>query len=318
MSFWKRKKVLVTGGTGFIGSAVAEKLIRYGAEVTLTARSKAGTGRNTERKILQCDCTVESQVMHALRGQDIVINLAALVAGIAYNRTHNATMLRDNMAIASTVLEAVRKNGIGRFLFVSSACVYPHDASIPTPESEGMMYVPEETNSGYGWAKRYGEILSAKYAEEFGMNIGVVRPYNAYGPRDHFNDTDSHVIPSLITRIVGGEDPLVVWGSGKQSRSFLYVEDLADGILKAVELYPVPDPINLGSDEEITIADLVDLIRELSGKEPKVTYDVTKPDGSPRRKSDNTKAQKILGFTASTSLRRGLEKTIEWYINQMK
>jgi GDP-L-fucose synthase len=147
------------------------------------------------------------------------------------------------------------------------------------------------------------------------MQIGIVRPYNAYGPGDHFNDVKSHVIPSLIRRITGGEDPLIVWGSGKQTRSFLYVEDLAEAMILALERYPKPDPLNIGSDEEISLSDLVALICRISGKKPKIIFDTTKPDGSPRRKSDNQMAHKLIGFKAKTPLYLGLEKTIKWYLS---
>jgi nucleoside-diphosphate-sugar epimerase len=149
------------------------------------------------------------------------------------------------------------------------------------------------------------------------MKIGIVRPYNAYGPRDHFGN-DSHVIPDLIRRVIAGEDPLLVWGSGKQTRSFLYVQDLAEGMIAAIEKYPVPDPVNLGSDEEVSVKDLVNMIMEISGSKAKVIYDKTKPDGSPRRKSDNTKAKKLLEFRAKTSLQEGLDNTIKWYLSNIK
>ncbi|KKU83760.1 MAG: GDP-L-fucose synthase, partial [Microgenomates group bacterium GW2011_GWA2_47_8] len=151
------------------------------------------------------------------------------------------------------------------------------------------------------------------YAEEYGMKVSIVRPYNCYGPRDHFNPKTSHVIPALIKRVFDGEDPVVVWGSGGQTRAFLYVEDLAEGMMQAVERYPKPDPVNLGTDEEVTIRELVEIIVRLSGKSPKIVFDTTKPDGSPRRNSDNTKAQKHLHFTASTRLEKGLSQTIAWY-----
>jgi len=235
-------------------------------------------------------------------GKDIVINLAAHVAGIEYNRTHQATMLKENIQIAQVMLEAARLHNIERFLTVSSACVYPHKALIPTPETEGMKGEPEPTNGGYGWAKRFSEILSKYYCDQFGMQIGIVRPYNAYGPGDHFDDADSHVIPALITRVMKNENPFSVWGSGNQTRSFLYVQDLALGMLLSVEKYPTPDPINLGSDSEISIKNLIDIICGISGKKLKIVFDTSKPDGSPRRKSDNTKAKRILGFTAETTL----------------
>jgi len=316
--FWKNKKVLVTGGTGFIGSFVVEKLVKRGAVVSVLDTMRGGVIKNIGYlkdtvKFIQGDCSDLETAKEACNKQDVVMNLAAHVGGIEYNRFHQATMLRDNMRIAETMIEAARIAGVERFLVVSSACVYPRDAKIPTPESEGMLREPEPTNGGYGWAKRIAEKLGMYYAEEFGMKVGIVRPYNAYGPRDHFNPTSSHVIPALIKRIVDGENPVVVWGSGKQSRAFLYVEDFAEGLIGVIEKYPVPDPMNIGTDEEITVKKLVHTIIRLSGSKAKVVFDRTKPDGSPRRNCDNTKAKERIGFTSTVSLEEGLRKTIAWY-----
>lgn len=317
-SFWSGKKVLVTGGTGFIGSHVVERLVEFGAKVTVLDKRRNGAIKNIghlKEKItfIQGDCANLETALAACKGQEIVMNLAARVGGIEYNRTHQATMLGDNLLIETIMIEAARRAGVARFLVVSSACIYPHDAVVPTPESEGFRGEPEETNAGYGWAKRMAEKLGMYYAEEFGMKVTIVRPYNAYGPRDHFDPATSHVIPALIKRVFEGEDPVVVWGSGKQTRAFLYVDDLALGMIAAIEKYPVPDPVNLGTDEEITIRELVAMIVALSGRSPKIIFDTTKPDGSPRRNSDNTKAREKIGFVAQTKLRAGLQKIIEWY-----
>jgi GDP-L-fucose synthase len=241
------------------------------------------------------------------------MNIAARVGGIEYNRLHQATMLRDNLLIGTVMIEAARLAKVERFLAVSSACVYPRDCSIPTPEKEGFMDEPEPTNGGYGWAKRMSEKLAEYYAEEFGMKVAIVRPYNCYGPRDHFDPAVSHVIPALIKRVFDGENPVVVWGNGKQTRAFLYVEDMAEGMITAIEKYPVPDPINLGTDEEISIKELIKKIITMSDIKTKVQFDTTKPNGSPRRNSSNKKAIKQTGFIAKTSLDEGLEKTIAWY-----
>lgn len=317
-TFWKDKNVLVTGGTGFIGSHVVEKLVERRANVTVLDNLQNGKIKNIAHlkgsvTFKKGDCTNPKDASDACKGQNVVMNLAARVGGIEYNRTHQATMLGDNLLIETIMLEAARKAGVERFLVISSACVYPHDAIVPTPETEGMRGDPEETNGGYGWAKRMGEKLGAYYAQEFGMNVAIVRPYNCYGPRDHFGPATSHVIPALIKRVFDGEDPVVVWGSGGQTRAFLYVEDLARGMIEAIERYPQPDPVNLGTDEEVTIRDLVKMVVRLSGKTPKIIFDTTKPDGSPRRNSDNTIAKKHLQFTAATRLEEGVSKTIAWY-----
>lgn len=321
-SFWKNKKVLVTGGAGFIGSHLVEKLIRRGAKVTVIDNLQNGKIKNISYlngkvKFLEGDCTNFKDALQACGGKEIVMNLAARVGGIEYNRTHQATMLRDNLNIVITMLEAARKTNVERFLVVSSACVYPRTCSIPTPETEGFDDEPEPTNGGYGWAKRMAEKLGTYYAEEFGMKVAIVRPYNCYGPRDHFGSETAHVIPDLIKKVFDGENPVVVWGSGKQTRAFLYVEDLAEGMIIAIEKYPKPEPLNLGANEEISIKNLVKKIINISGKNIKVKFDITKPDGSPRRNSDNKKAIKAIGFKAAFSLQKGLEKTIKWYENEV-
>lgn len=322
-NFWKNKRVVVTGGAGFIGSHLVEKLTARQAHVTVLDNLQNGTMENIVHlgdtiRVVKGDCTNPKIASTACKGQDIVMNLAARVGGIEYNRTHQATMLRDNVLVATVMLEEARKAGVERFLVVSSACVYPHNCSIPTPESEGFLDEPEPTNGGYGWAKRMAEKLGQYYASEFGMKVGIVRPYNCYGPRDHFDPETSHVIPALMKRVFDGKNPVVVWGSGKQTRAFLYVEDLAEGMIQAIEHYPIQDPLNLGTDEEVAIADLADLIVQLSGVKTDIVFDTTKPDGSPRRNSDNRKAKEKIAFTATTKLSVGLKKTIEWYKSRLR
>jgi GDP-L-fucose synthase len=317
-TFWHQRKVLVTGGCGFIGSFVVEKLLERKAVVTVLDRLTTGTLRYLEPhrgqiQVLQGDCTDLQAATAAAKGQSIVMNLAAHVGGIGYNRIHQATMLRDNLSIGMTMLEAARIAEVERFLVVSSACIYPHSVQVPTPETDGFLGEPEATNGGYGWAKRMAEKFGLYYAQEFGMKISIVRPYNAYGPRDNFASDEGHVIPSLIKRVLANEDPIQVWGTGNQTRAFLYVEDLAEGMIQAIERYPFPEAINLGTDEEVTIRELISLILQITHRSPKVLFDTTKPDGSPRRSSDNTLAKEKIGFRAQTSLREGLEKTIAWY-----
>ena len=267
-NFFQSKKVLVTGGTGFIGSHVVEKLVARGANVRVLDRIMDGQIKNINHltgkvEFIQGNCASPDIARKACAKQDVVMNLAAHVGGIDFNRHHQGTMLKDNLEIATTMIEAARVEKVERFLVISSACVYPHDVKVPTIESEGMKGEPEPTNGGYGWAKRMAELLGIYYAQEFGMKVGIVRPYNAYGPRDHFDPESSHVIPALIKRIMDGENPIVVWGSGKQSRAFLYVDDFAEGLIQAIEKYPVPDPVNIGTDEEISIGNLVKKILQI-------------------------------------------------------
>ena len=315
-NFWRGKKVLVTGGTGFIGSFVTELLLQKGARITTT--SKSGNLKNVfhlkrDLRIKKTNLADPNQAYIVTKNQDIILNLASKVAGIQFNINHPATMFADNIHIAQNIASSCVKNKVERLLMVSSACVYPRNCTIPTPETEGFLDDPEPTNLGYGWAKRVEELIARFYHQEFGLKIAIARPYNAYGPRDNFDPQISHVIPGLIKRVFEGENPLVVWGSGKQTRSFLYVEDLARGLLETVEKYPEADPVNLGTDEEVTIAHLAKMIIELSGKNTRITFDKSKPDGQPRRNCDTKKAKDKIGFEAQISLEKGLKKTIDWY-----
>jgi nucleoside-diphosphate-sugar epimerase len=222
-------------------------------------------------------------------------------------------MFRSNALLNLNVLEAVRKKDVEGCLIVSSACVYPRNSLIPTPETEGFKDDPEPSNFGYGWAKRLAEVQARSYFEEYGMRIAIVRPYNTYGPRDHFESQTGHVIPSLIRRVFDEEDPLVVWGNGDQSRAFVYVTDVVEGMLLATEKYPLADPVNIGSAEETKIRDLASLVLESSGKELEIVFDSDKPSGQDRRCPDLRKAQERLGYAPKVGLARGLVETVSWY-----
>lgn len=300
MNFYKNKRVFITGGHGFIGRVLVEMLKQAGAKVT------APKHRELELKSARA-------VVRAVSGHDLVFHLAAVVGGIHFNQIHPASLLRDNLLPTINVVEAARKAKVNRTLIVSSACVYPRFCTIPTPETDGFKAEPEPTNYGYGWSKRIAEILGKTYAQEYGMKIGLVRPYNAYGPGDNFDPARSHVIPALIKRVVDGENPLLVWGDGSASRSFIYVDDVVKGMMQALEKYPVPDPINLGTSEETKITDLVNLIVRLAGKKIKIQFDSGKPNGQPRRNCDVTKAKAILGFKAEIKLIQGLPEVIKYY-----
>jgi GDP-L-fucose synthase len=320
MGYWDRKKILVTGGGGFIGSHVVEELLSRsrGARVTIADHAGPVKRRNLaavwkDVRFVAAELSDPAAARRLCKGQDVVLNLAASVGGVGWNSAHPGSLFRDNMAIGTGVLEAARRADVGRFLVVSSACVYPRDCAIPTPESEGFRGAPEKTNEGYGWAKRMQEYLGRAYAEEFGMEVAIARPYNAYGPRDHFDPERSHVIAALVKRVCDGENPVRVWGDGKTTRSFLYVEDFARGILDVAEKYPKADPVNIGADDEISVADLAALIVKLSGLPSRLKFDPSKPSGQPRRRCDVAKAERELGFKARVSLTEGLAKTIAWY-----
>ena len=314
--FWHRKRVLITGGTGFIGSYVAEILLKKGSDVTVTTLDDNFENISTikkDLKILRANLTDFKDAKRVTKSKDVVLNLASKVAGIQYNVNHPVDMFEDNISIAKNVISAAYQNNVGRFLIVSSACVYSSDSRVPNIEQEGFLGDPEPTNLGYGWAKRVSELLGRFYFQEYGFKIAIARPFNAYGPRDNFDPRFSHVIPGIIKRVFDGENPLIVWGSGKQTRSFIYAEDFARGLLKTVEKYCAADPVNIGSSEEVTIKDLAYLIVRLSGKKLKIKFDRRKPDGQPRRMGSVTKAKQKLNFEAKISLLEGLERTIKWY-----
>lgn len=317
-NFWKNKNVLITGGGGFIGSHLADILLKLDANVSITIRNKDSNHDFINHvidkiKIYYGDLRDINNCLKATAKQNVVFNLAAKVGGLEYNIKHPGSIFRDNLLVFMSILEASRINKVDRFITVSSACVYPRFCTIPTPEEDGFKDEPEPTNQGYGWAKRMEEFLSMWYRTEFEMKIAIGRPYNAYGPRDNFNPESSHVIPALIKKVLEADDSINVWGSGEQTRSFIYAADFAKGLLRLAEVMP-KETINIGADEEIKIKEVVFLIRELTNSNIKVKFDTSKPEGQPRRKCDTKKAQSILGFKAQVPFREGLKETIDWYL----
>lgn len=317
MNFFKRKKVLVTGGTGFIGSHLVDQLEKFGAQITLSVypniTKELSSISNHQIKLIKADLTKQQDCNLIAKNQDYIFNLAAVVGGIEYNRLHPASLFRNNSLIGINMLEAARLAKVKRFLTVSSACVYRREAPVPTKEVEGFVDEPEPTNYGYGWGKRVAELAAKTYHQEYGMNIAVVRPYNAYGPRDHFNNLNAHVIPSLISRVFSAKDQITVWGDGSPTRAFIYVNDVVQGMLLAIQNSTDADPINLGTSEEISIKSLIELIINISNKKLKISYDKTKANGQPRRNCDSFRAKELLGFVAKTNLKQGLNQTINWY-----
>jgi GDP-L-fucose synthase len=316
--FYRGRPVLVTGGAGFAGSHLVEALVALGAKVRVPVRETTRVDFLhdviADIDIVDADLFDAADARTVVRGQELILHLAAAKGGgITHSMQHHGSLFRDNMLPAIQVLDAARDAGVSRVVAVSSACVYPRDSQSPTPEEDGDRDAPEPTNAGYGWSKRMVEFLSAAYRVEYGLNIGVVRPFNLYGPRDDFFRPSNHVIPGIVTRLFDGERPLTVWGSGRQTRSFLFVDDLVRGVLMAGARADVDGPINLGSDEEITIADLARLIVQISGLDVDVVLDPSKPDGQPRRACDTTRARQQLGFEATTSLQQGLTRTLDWY-----
>lgn len=321
MSYWKNKKVLVTGGAGFIGSYLTELLVGEGARVTVADSLIRG---NRERiaavidkiELKPVDLFDFKNCLEVCRGQEVVMNLAAKVTGIEYNRFHMADMFESNMKLQMNVLHAAADCGVKRFLQVSTACIYPHDAIVPTPESEGERNSPEPTNEGYGFAKLMGEKLARYYTREKGIEVVIARPFNAYGPRDHFDEATSHVIPAIMKRILDAEDPVVIWGSGNQSRAFVHAKDFARGLMLVTEKAPAGQPINVGHDHEVTIKELFQIICKVVGKYPKAKFDTTKPDGYPRRGADTTLLKKYTDFVPSISLEAGIREMYESFMVQ--
>jgi len=317
--YWKKKRVLVTGGAGFLGSHLVEYLVEDGANVSVVDNLERGrlenlTGVRPHVRFVQGDLRDPTVCDMATAGMDVVVNMAAKVTGIHYNINHHGDMFTANMLIAANTLESARKNGVRRYCAVSTACIYPHDARVPTPEEDGERGTPEPTNEGYGWAKRMAERQARYYAREYGMEVAIVRPFNAYGPRDYYDEATSHVIPALIKKVMDGEDPVAVWGSGNQSRVFVHARDFAKGIQLVTEMYPAADPVNIGHDAEVTIKELLRRIMELTGIKANVFYDTSKPEGYARRAADTTKLRKVTGgFVPRVPLDQGLGEMIEWY-----
>ncbi len=318
MNFWKGKKVFITGGTGFIGSHLADFLVGNGAIVSVTTTSKKDpkVRRNLSEsikkvRVIEADLRDKRAAAKAMKGNEILFQLAAIVGGVQFNLDHPATMLRDNSAITSNVLEAARINGIERSVIVSSSTVYPDSATGALKEEIGFIGEPDMAKFGYGWSKRFDEVLARAYATEFGLKIGIARPFNVYGPREVSDPKKSHVIPSLIQQI-RQKNHISIFGNGEQQRSFVFVKDIAVGLAKMCELHPKPDPINLGAADGIRIIDLARKISAIMGKKVEITTDGKSDSGSARRVCDVTKAEKLLGFKAQTSIDEGLRQTIAW------
>ncbi len=303
----KDKRILVTGGEGFLGSYVVEKLREQGTRDIFIAKSK-------DYDLVQMDAVKK---VYNDAGPDIVIHLAAVVGGIGANRENPGKFFYDNLMMGVQMIEIARLKGIEKIVALGTVCSYPKFAPVPFKEEYLWDGYPEETNAPYGLAKKMLLIQSQVYRQQYGLNSIFLLPVNLYGPRDNFNPASSHVIPALIKKcfdaIKEGNDEILVWGTGKATREFLYVQDCAEAVILATEEYNKPGPVNIGSGFEITIARLVELIAGLVGFKGKITWDISKPDGQPRRCLDTSKAEKEFGFKAKTDFEEGLKKTIDWY-----
>jgi GDP-L-fucose synthase len=311
MSFIKGRRVVVTGGAGFLGEPVCQELRTYGPTEVIVPRSA------------QYDLRDRAAVRRLFRDArpDVIIHLAAVVGGIGANRANPGRFFFDNAIMSIQLMEEARLHGTAKFVGAGTICSYPKHTPVPFKEDDLWHGYPEETNAPYGLAKKMMLVQAQAYRQQYGFNAVTLLPVNLYGPRDNFDPESSHVIPALIRKVVeardAGRDHIVVWGTGKASREFLYVEDAARAIVLATEKYDQPDPVNIGSGQEITIRELAETICEFCAFKGAIRWDASKPDGQPRRCLDTTRARQAFGFEATTSLRDGLSATIAWYEKEL-
>ncbi len=307
-SFWSDKRVLVTGGNGFLGTHLVKQLRALQPKEILIPTSEEYDLRN------QTDCK------KAVKNIDLVIHLAANVGGIGYNQENPGSLFYDNLVMGVHLMEEARKANVEKFVSVGTICAYPKFAPVPFKEEELWNGYPEETNAPYGLAKKMLLVQGQAYRQQYDFNAIYLLPVNLYGPGDNFDPGSSHVIPALIKKFVeakqSGAKEVVVWGSGKPTREFLYVEDAARGILLAAEKYDKSDPVNLGSSFEISIAELAKTIGKVVEFAGEIVFDTSKPDGQPRRKLDVSRAKAEFGFESRVDFKNGLERAVKWYINQ--
>ncbi len=306
-NFWKDRKVCVTGGDGFLGSYVLEKLSKRGATQIFVPKIE-------EYNI------VESEAVKRLLADanpDLILHLAANVGGIGANQARPAEFFYDNLMMGVQLMHEAWKAGVSKFVAIGTVCAYPKFTPVPFREETLWDGYPEETNAPYGLAKKMLLVQSQSYRQQYNFNSLFLIPVNLYGPRDNFNLETSHVIPALIRKCFEaqerGDDEIIVWGDGSPTREFLYAADAAEGILRAAEDYNSSDPVNLGSGEEISIKDLATKIVDFTGFEGRLVWDTSRPNGQPRRGLDTSRAKERFGFQAQVKLEEGLKRTVEWY-----
>jgi GDP-L-fucose synthase len=306
-SFWPDRRVCVTGGAGFLGSFIVEKLRERGVTQIFVPRSE-------EYDLVQIDHV--QRLMRDAR-PDVVIHLAARVGGIGANREHPAEFFYENLMMGAQLLHESWLHGVEKFVAIGTVCAYPKHTPVPFSEDDLWNGYPEETNAPYGLAKKMLLVQSQAYRQQYGFNSIFLLPVNLYGPRDNFDPTSSHVIPALIRKCLEArgqcQDRIVAWGTGSPTREFLYVADAAEAIVLATERYDGSEPVNVGSGMEISIRDLTELIADLTGFTGQIVWDTTKPDGQPRRCLDTSRAEKFFGFRARTRFRDGMRVTVAWY-----
>jgi GDP-L-fucose synthase len=304
------KRILVTGGGGFLGAHVVATLRRRGCGDVFVAR---------KRDYDLIDMAAVQRLYRDTR-PEIVLHLAAVVGGIGANRESPGRFFYENLMMGVQLMEEARRNAVEKFVAIGTVCAYPKFTPVPFKEDDLWNGYPEETNAPYGLAKKMLLVQSQAYAQQYGFRSIFLLPVNLYGPGDNFDPRSSHVIPALIRKCVEavdeGRDHIVVWGSGHASREFMYVEDCAEGIVRATEQYHSSEPVNLGVGQEITIRELVALIADATGFHGEIRWDAAKPDGQPRRCLDTTRAAEAFGFRAATPFRDGLRNTVAWYVLQ--
>jgi len=308
----EQKRILITGGAGFLGSFVVKEFREHGCKKLFICRSK-------DYDLV--DIRAVRRLINEAR-PEVVIHLAGKVGGIGANRENPGKFLYDNLMMGIQLMECARQSHIEKFVAIGTVCSYPKYTPVPFKEKDLWGGYPEETNAPYGLAKKMLLVQSQAYRQQYGFNSIFILPVNLYGPGDNFNSNSSHVIPALIKKccdaINENKNEIVVWGSGRVTREFLYVEDAARGIFLATKFYDKPDPINLGTGFEISIKDLTAIIKRLTGYKGRIVWDKTKPDGQPRRCLDISKAKKEIGFKANVSFEEGIKKTIRWYRRSTK
>ena len=304
-------RILLTGGTGFLGKNIQENLGQFmNQDYSLTVMGSS---------VYDLRCQHACRKMLQYHNPDVIVHAAGSVGGIGANQENPGKFMYENLIMGTNLIERARVEKTPRFILLGTVCSYPKHTEIPFKEQDLWTGYPEETNAPYGIAKKTLMRLLQAYGEQYGMRGANLIPVNMYGPHDHFNTTSSHVIPALILKfynaIKNGEKMVTVWGSGKASREFLYAPDCVEAIAKAIETEPGLRPINIGTGKEITIKELVSEISNCMGYNGFIKYDDSKPDGQPRRCLDTSKAKKLLGFEAKTDLKTGLKETIEWFLN---
>lgn len=306
-SFWSDKRVVVTGGAGFLGTVVVERLRERGCEHLFVPRSR-------DYDLVQMDAV---QRLYADANPNLVLHLAARVGGIGANQANPGKFFYDNLMMGVQLIEIGRQRGLQKFVGLGTICAYPKYAPIPFKEEDLWNGYPEETNAPYGLAKKMLLVQSQAYRRQYGFNSIVLFPVNLYGPRDNFDLETSHVIPSLIRKCAEarqfGRTEVILWGDGTPTREFLYVDDAAEGILQAAEHYEEEAPLNLGTGEEVAIKELASIIAEETGYRGEIRWDTTKPNGQPRRRLDVSRIKRTIGFQARYTLREGLKKTVQWF-----